>query len=47
MKKWIEKKGEKERIIIGGDFNARIGREGGIIEEKRIYRLKENLRIRK
>lgn len=45
MKKWIEKKGETERIIIG-DFNV-IGREGGIIEERRICRLKENLRIRK
>lgn len=33
LKKWTEEKGEKERIIIGGDF---IGREGEIIGEEDI-----------
>lgn len=33
LKKWTEEKGEKEKIIIGGDF---IGREGEIIGEEDI-----------
>lgn len=28
MKKWIEENLEK-RVVIGGDFNVRIGRKGG------------------
>lgn len=36
LKKWTEKKGEKKRIIIGEDFNARIKREGRIIGEEDI-----------
>lgn len=36
LKKWTEKKGEKKRIILGEDFNARIKREGRIIGEEDI-----------
>jgi len=29
MKKWMEEKKEGDKVINGGDFNARTGREGG------------------
>jgi len=32
LKEWIEEKEEGVRVVIGGDFNARTGREGGRIE---------------
>lgn len=30
LKEWIQEK--EERVVIGGDFNARTGREGGRVE---------------
>lgn len=33
LREWIEEKEEEVRVIIGGDFNARTGREGGRVEE--------------
>jgi len=32
MREWVEEKEEGIRTIIGGDFNARIGEEGGRME---------------
>lgn len=29
LKEWIQEKEERVRVVIGGDFNARTGREGG------------------
>ncbi|XP_070529775.1 golgin subfamily A member 6-like protein 6 [Cardiocondyla obscurior] len=33
LKNWIKKEEEMEKTIIGGDFNARTGKEGGRIQE--------------
>jgi len=38
MGKWMEEKREGEKVIIGGDFNARTGREGGAGEREGKYR---------
>lgn len=32
LKEWIQEKEERVRVVIGGDFNARTGREGGRVE---------------
>lgn len=29
MEQWMEEKAEGVKTLVGGDFNARIGREGG------------------
>jgi len=29
LEKWVEEKDEDRRILVGGDFNARTGEEGG------------------
>ena len=29
MRGWMERQSEKERVIVGGNFNARTGTEGG------------------
>lgn len=34
MERWMEGEGGKEKTIIGGDFNARTGKEGGGIEKE-------------
>jgi len=38
MKKWMEEKKEGEKVIIGGDFNARTGREKGAREREGNYK---------
>jgi len=38
MEKWMEEKKEGEKVIIGGDFNARTGREGGAREREGNYK---------
>jgi len=38
LEKWMEKKKEGEKVILGGDFNARIGREGGARRREENYR---------
>ena len=34
MGEWIEEREDGARVVIGGDFNARTGREGGRIWEE-------------
>lgn len=34
LKEWIENREEKIRTVVGGDFNARIGWEGGGVEKE-------------
>lgn len=33
LREWIEEKEERVRVVIGGDFNARTGRQGGRVDE--------------
>lgn len=33
LKDWIDERVEGTRVLIGGDFNAKTGREGGRVEE--------------
>lgn len=33
IEKWEEREG-KRKVLVGGDFNARIGKEGGRVEEE-------------
>lgn len=34
MEEWMEEKEVEYRIMIGGDFNAKTRREGGVIREE-------------
>lgn len=38
---WVEGKERGGRTIMGGDFNARTGREGGGVEEELVERWEE------
>lgn len=38
MEKWMDGRGDGCKVLIGGDFNARTGREGGRIKEGEEYR---------
>jgi len=38
MEKWMEEKREGEKVIIGGDFNVRTGREGGAKKREGNYK---------
>lgn len=33
LRRWMERQSEEERVIIGGDFNARTGLEGGRVRD--------------
>lgn len=33
LREWIEEKEERVRVVIGGDFNARTGRQSGRVDE--------------
>lgn len=37
MEKWMEEKKEDKKIVIGRDFNARTGEEGGSMRRKEDY----------
>jgi len=36
MEKWIKEKKEEDKVIIGGDFNARTGRGGAKKKRERL-----------
>lgn len=33
LRGWMENKKEEVKMLMGGDFNARVGREGGRVRE--------------
>jgi len=49
LEEWMEDKEERERSIIGGDFNARTGNKGGRInkeeDEEEIGRMSKDGKI--